>query len=66
MHLIIKKYRDTYWAIYDDNELICVTVYKKGAVGVAEKLKAIIGEGLVIEIDNSHCNNRNNTIITVK
>lgn len=27
-----------YWAVYEDNELVCVTVYKKGAVEVARRL----------------------------
>lgn len=30
----VKKYR-SYWAVYDENEkLVCVTVYKKGAMEV--------------------------------
>jgi|GEM_PF-3965309 len=54
MQLTIKKYRDVYWAVYDGEELICVTVYKKGAVGVAEKLKALLGARVIIYVDNSH------------
>ncbi|XMB66254.1 hypothetical protein RI065_08105 [Mycoplasmatota bacterium zrk1] len=41
MELRIEKYKDTYWAVYDGEELVCVTVYKKGAVGVVEKIKSL-------------------------
>ena len=38
----ITKYKSTYWAIYDENEeLICVTVYKKGALEVVRRLTQI-------------------------
>ena len=33
----IRKY-GRFWAVYDEEELICVTVYKKGALKVIEKL----------------------------
>ncbi|SEP46956.1 hypothetical protein SAMN04490178_1425 [Propionispora vibrioides] len=33
------RYGQRYWAIYDKNgELICVTVYKKGALEVMKRL----------------------------
>ena len=28
-----------YWAVYEDDALLCVTVYKKGALAVIERLK---------------------------
>lgn len=35
----VKKYGFRNWALYDDNgELICVTVYKRGALEVARRL----------------------------
>lgn len=37
--LILKKHGDKYWAVYDkENELICITVYKKGAEEVIRRL----------------------------
>ncbi|MCX7780011.1 MAG: hypothetical protein N2491_03720 [Negativicutes bacterium] len=42
--MIIRKYSDRYWAVYDEaGELICVTLYKKGAVEVARRLTAALG-----------------------
>lgn len=36
----IEKYGFRYWAVYDEkDELICVTVYKKGALEVAKRLQ---------------------------
>ncbi len=38
----IKKYGRRYWAVYDDRgELVCVTVYKKGAREVARLLAVV-------------------------
>lgn len=36
----VQKYQETrYWAVYDENdELVCVTVYRKGAMEVARRL----------------------------
>ncbi len=37
--MVIKKYGFKNWALYDNNgELVCVTVYKKGALEVARRL----------------------------
>lgn len=37
----IEKYGFRHWAVYDDSEvLICVTVYKKGALEVVRRLSA--------------------------
>lgn len=38
----LKKYGTRYWAVYDDNgQLICVTVYKKGANEVMRRLNEV-------------------------
>ena len=38
--LRITKYRNTrYWAVWEDHQLLCVTVYKKGAVAVLRRLQ---------------------------
>jgi hypothetical protein len=34
----IEKYSDRYWAVYDEDVLVCVCVYKKGAVEVVKRL----------------------------
>lgn len=37
--ITIERYRKTrFWAVYDAGELVCVTVYKKGAKAVKERL----------------------------
>jgi hypothetical protein len=37
--ITIERYRKTrFWAVYDAGELVCVTVYKKGAHAVKERL----------------------------
>src|SRR5713101_6677114 len=38
--LRITKYRNTrYWALWEDHQLLCVTVYKKGALAVMRRLQ---------------------------
>lgn len=38
--IIVKRYRKTrFWAVYDTDELVCVTVYRKGANGVKARLE---------------------------
>ena len=38
--LRITKYRNTrYWAVWEDHQLLCVTVYKKGAVTLMRRLQ---------------------------
>lgn len=38
----IEKYGSKYWAVYDDtDELICLTVYKKGAQEVVRRLNLL-------------------------
>lgn len=43
----IEKYGSRFWAVWDGNELVCVTVYKKGAVEVVNRLdkKEVRDEG---------------------
>jgi len=38
--LHITKYRNTrYWAVWEGHQLLCVTVYKKGALAVMRRLQ---------------------------
>lgn len=41
---IIERYKDTrFWAVYDaDGELLCVTVYRRGAQAVVDRLTATL------------------------
>ena len=34
----IAKYGNRHWAVYQGDRLICVTVYKRGALEVAQRL----------------------------
>ncbi len=37
----IARYAHTrFWALWEDDELVCVTVYKKGALAVQQRLAA--------------------------
>lgn len=37
--VIVERYRETrFWAVYENGELLCVTVYKKGANAVKVRL----------------------------
>ena len=38
--LLIQSYGTRYFALYDGEDLVCVTVYKKGAVEVKRRLEA--------------------------
>ena len=38
--LVIERYGDRYFALYEGENLICVTVYRKGAVEVKRRLEA--------------------------
>ena len=38
--LAIRPYGDRYYALYEGEDLICVTVYKKGAMEVKRRLEA--------------------------
>jgi hypothetical protein len=38
----IERYKLThFWALYEGGELVCVTVYKKGAIAVGNRLVAL-------------------------
>jgi len=40
----IERYKLThFWALYEGGELVCVTVYKKGAIAVRDRLKLLAG-----------------------
>lgn len=42
--LTVERYRKTrFWAVYECGELLCVTVYKKGANAVKERLEGTHG-----------------------
>ena len=38
--LVVQPYGDRYFALYDGEDLVCVTVYKKGALEVKKRLEA--------------------------
>ena len=38
----VDKWGHRHWAVYDGPELICVTVYKKGALEVKRRLENIV------------------------
>lgn len=38
--MTIERYGRRFWALYDNHDLVCVTVYKRGAVEVARRLGA--------------------------
>ena len=38
--LVIEHYGDRYFALYEGETLVCVTVYKKGAMEVKKRLEA--------------------------
>jgi len=37
--LVIEHYGERYFALYDGKDLVCVTVYKKGALEVKRRLE---------------------------
>jgi hypothetical protein len=40
--ITVERYRKTrFWAVYDRGELVCVTVYKKGANAVKARLEGV-------------------------
>ncbi len=39
--LLIQHYGDRYFALYEGEELVCVTVYKKGAMEVKRRLEMV-------------------------
>jgi len=39
--LFIQHYGDRYFALYEGEDLVCITVYKKGAIEVKRRLEAM-------------------------
>ncbi len=46
--LKVEKWDRRHWAVYDGPELVCVTVYKKGAVEVKRRLEDAMSPGVEI------------------
>lgn len=47
--LTVERYRKTrFWAVYEAGDLLCVTVYKKGANAIRERLER---SGIAIKDD---------------
>ena len=42
LQLKIEKWDHRHWAVYDGPELVCLTVYKKGALEVKRRLESVI------------------------
>lgn len=43
--ITIERYRKTrFWAVYEAGELVCVTVYKKGAKAVKARLEVRVAD----------------------
>ena len=50
--LVIQPYGDRYYALYDGEDLVCVTVYKKGALEVKRRLEmAFVKKGSLGNMD---------------
>jgi hypothetical protein len=42
-HISVNRYGETrYWAVWLNGELLAVTVYKKGAVAIRDKLSSMV------------------------
>jgi hypothetical protein len=44
--LRIAKWDDRHWAVYDGPDLVCVTVYKRGALEVKRRLENVTSRGV--------------------
>jgi hypothetical protein len=44
--LKVEKWDRRHWAVYDGPELVCVTVYKKGAAEVKRRLEDAMSPGV--------------------
>lgn len=40
--ITVEKYGNRNWAVYEKGELLCVTVYKKGAKAVKVRLESLL------------------------
>jgi hypothetical protein len=41
MSLRMEKYHRRFWAVYDGTTLLCVTLYKKGALSVIDTVEGL-------------------------
>ena len=42
-YVSVNRYRETrYWAVWVNDELLAVTVYKKGAIAIRDKLSSMV------------------------
>ena len=46
--LKVEKWDRRHWAVYDGPDLVCVTLYKKGAVEVKRRLEDAMSPGVEI------------------
>jgi hypothetical protein len=46
LQMKIEKWDRRHWAVYDGPELVCVTVYKKGALEVKRRLESVASPGV--------------------
>lgn len=46
--LKVEKWNRRHWAVFDGSELVCVTVYKKGAVEVRRRLERTLSPGVEV------------------
>ena len=61
----IERYQKTrFWALHEDGELLCVTVYKKGAQAVMERLERRIDTVFVSEHPKPSGSSRMDTRLT--
>ncbi len=51
LQLKIEKWDRWHWAVYDGPELVCLTVYKKGALEVKRRLESITSPGIETTLD---------------
>ena len=45
-----------FWALYENGELVCVTVYRKGAVSLRRRLEALSALPPAVVRDLTHTN----------
>ena len=45
----IERYGRRFWAVYEDSKLLCVAVYKKGALAVVRRIAGAEAAELAVE-----------------
>jgi hypothetical protein len=45
MELRYQRYKRRFWAVYEGDDLLCVTVYQKGARAVVDRIRQGAPEG---------------------